>query len=516
SNAADGSADQTAQARVFQSEGIGLDTTFSSFPKRWGYMTGSGLPMKFLDTRTGAVIGVYEQATQYEDDIQLLSNSYGLGWDLNTAEQHYQQSLSDSLNKYNTVVTMLFHPDEWIASGHQSFATPVLQYAQSHSIPMPSTASWLSFWQGRRAANLTAPSFSSNTLTFGTSGGPSGLTLMVPAASGANAISALAVDGASQSFTVATYQGIAYPTVSRGAGAHNIAVTYAPAGRILGTITPAAAATATMIQVQSASVSESVQPASDGSYAVGPLPAGNYTVTPVSSGYTFAPASQSVAVAGSDVSGVNFAGTVNPETLFTTQTPAAVNLSDGSNVNYELGTAFTSGVAGSITAIRFWKDSNETGTHTGHLWSATGQALATVTFANETASGWQQQNLATPVQISANQQYVVSVNTGATFYVATVGGLATQVTNLDVSSVVGANGVFGSPGQFPTSTFNHTNYFRDVVFVPGGGSGTGAQILGQVTPAAASASTTIQVQSSASTQSFQVATDGTYATGPLP
>src|SRR5215831_16654395 len=515
SNAADGSADQTAQAKLFQSAGIALDTTFSAFPKRWGYMTGSCLPMKFPDTTTGSVIGVYEQATQYEDDIQLLSTAYGLNWDINTAEQHYQQSLSDSFNKYNTVVTMLFHPDEWIANGHQAFATPVLQYARSHSIPMPSTASWLSFWQGRTAASLTGTAFSSNTLTFSTSGGPAGLTLMVPAASGASAVSAFGVDGTPQSFTVATYQGIAYATVTLGAGAHNIAVTYAPAGRILGTVTPAAAATVTTIQVQSASVTESVQPASDGSYAVGPLPAGTYTVTPASSGYTFAPATQSVAVASSDVTGVNFAGTVNPETLFTTQTPAAVNLSDGSNVNYELGTAFTSDVAGSITAFRFWKGSSETGTHTGHLWSATGQLLASATFSNETASGWQQQNLAAPVQISANTQYVVSVNTGATFYVDTVGGLATQVINLDLRSVVGANGVFGPPGQFPTNTFNNSNYFRDIMFVPGSGSGTGATISGQVSPVAAAASTTIQVQSGSSIQTFPVASDGTYATTPL-
>jgi hypothetical protein len=193
-------------------------------------------------------------------------------------------------------------------------------------------------------------------------------------------------------------------------------------------------------------------------------------VTPVSSSFSFTPASQSVTLGSSNVTGVNFSGTPNttsPETLFTTQTPASVNLSDGSNVNYELGTAFTSDVAGNVSAIRFWKASNETGTHTGNLWSATGQLLASVTFSNETASGWQQQALAAPVHIAANTTYVVTVNTGATFYVATTGGLASQIVNTDLSSVVGANGVFGPPGQFPTSTFNNSNYFRDVVFAPG-------------------------------------------------
>jgi hypothetical protein len=42
-----------------------------------------------------------------------------------------------------------------------------------------------------------------------------------------------------------------------------------------------------------------------------------------------------------------------------------------------------------LTALRFWKGANEGSTHTGHVWTATGQLLATVTFSNESASGWQ-------------------------------------------------------------------------------------------------------------------------------
>jgi hypothetical protein len=85
-----------------------------------------------------------------------------------------------------------------------------------------------------------------------------------------------------------------------------------------------------------------------------------------------------------------------------------------------------------------------------------------VIFANETASGWQQQSLPTPLAITASTQYVVSVNTGNTFYVATNSGLASAIINQDLSTVVGNNGVFGPPGTFPTSSFQNTNYFRDI------------------------------------------------------
>jgi hypothetical protein len=153
------------------------------------------------------------------------------------------------------------------------------------------------------------------------------------------------------------------------------------------------------------------------------------------------------------------------ETLFTAQTPAETNFSNGPN--YELGTAFTSNIAGQITAVRFWKAPSEGGTHIGNVWSSTGQLLASVTFANETASGWQQQALANPLTIAPNTIYVVSVNTGATYFVYTPGGLSSQVSNENLTSVGGNNGLAGNPGVFPT-IITGNNFFRDIVFVPAG------------------------------------------------
>ena len=46
----------------------------------------------------------------------------------------------------------------------------------------------------------------------------------------------------------------------------------------------------------------------------------------------------------------------------------------------EVGTRFRTAVAGHIQGVRFYKGSANTGTHVGHLWTATGQLLGTVTF----------------------------------------------------------------------------------------------------------------------------------------
>jgi hypothetical protein len=154
------------------------------------------------------------------------------------------------------------------------------------------------------------------------------------------------------------------------------------------------------------------------------------------------------------------------ETLLTTQTPQSLAVSDGATANHELGVRFTSTASGQITAIRFWKDSRETGSHVGHIWSASGQLLASVGFVSETASGWQQQSLAAPLAVNANTVYVVTVNTGNAYYVTTRNGLATKIVNHELSSIVGNNGVIGPPGRFPVSDFGASNYFRDVVFTP--------------------------------------------------
>ncbi|MCA1365772.1 DUF4082 domain-containing protein, partial [Bradyrhizobium sp. IC4059] len=140
------------------------------------------------------------------------------------------------------------------------------------------------------------------------------------------------------------------------------------------------------------------------------------------------------------------------------------NANDG--VGYELGMRFTSDTSGSIQAIRYYKAPGETGPHIGHIWSATGQELATVTFTNEGESGWQQQALATPLTIQAGTTYIVSVNINSN-YVSTTQGFASAISNGGLNAPVGA-GVFDlSKGAFPTNVYQNANYFRDVVFAAG-------------------------------------------------
>ena len=136
----------------------------------------------------------------------------------------------------------------------------------------------------------------------------------------------------------------------------------------------------------------------------------------------------------------------------------------------ELGVKFRTDVAGSITGIRFYKGSGNNGIHTGSLWSSSGLLLATGTFTNETASGWQQLAFATPVPILVNTTYIASYHSNAGLAVD-VGYFVTHgVDNAPLhalqSGVDGANGVFlyGPGGQFPFNGSTGQNYWVDVTF----------------------------------------------------
>ena len=152
-----------------------------------------------------------------------------------------------------------------------------------------------------------------------------------------------------------------------------------------------------------------------------------------------------------------------------TSTPTYPNANDGEPL--ELGFKFRSDTPGYITGIRFYKGAGNTGTHVGHLWSASGLMLAEATFVSETTSGWQQVNFATPVAINANSEYIASYfspNGGFSVdwgYFAN-GGVASAPLYALGNGVSGGNGlyVYGATGGFPNNSFNAGNYWVDVVF----------------------------------------------------
>ncbi len=120
--------------------------------------------------------------------------------------------------------------------------------------------------------------------------------------------------------------------------------------------------------------------------------------------------------------------------------------------------------------MRFYKYAQNTGTHVGNLWSASGTRLGTVTFSGESASGWQTATFATPIAIAANTTYVISYHTNTGYYPSTNPGFATAVNTPPLHGLAdgasGGNGVYAysASSVFPSQSWQSSNYWVDVVF----------------------------------------------------
>lgn len=157
-------------------------------------------------------------------------------------------------------------------------------------------------------------------------------------------------------------------------------------------------------------------------------------------------------------------------TIFGTTVPAVTSGSDTAAV--ELGVTVIPRVNGVVSAVRFYKGTANLGVHAGSLWNAAGSRLATVTFANETASGWQVATFASPVSVTAGQRYVVSYYAPRGRYAAAGSFFTSTYTRGDLTVPVNG-GVYryGTSG-YPTSSYNASNYYVDLVFRPTGSTPT--------------------------------------------
>lgn len=222
----------------------------------------------------------------------------------------------------------------------------------------------------------------------------------------------------------------------------------------------------------------------------GPHVPGTLTYDAASQTATFTPSTQlalgatfTASVQGADVWGRTMASTTMwsfttgttppaytcPCSMFDTgATPAVAD--SGEYAAVELGIRFTSAINGTVTGIRFYKGTANTGTHTGTLWTANGALLATGTFTNESASGWQKLTFATPVTVTADTLYVASYYAPNGNYSYTTGYLGyphiDYPLTAQASTPAQGNGTYnyGSSSAFPGTAGNGTNYWVDVTF----------------------------------------------------
>jgi|GEM_PF-1912525 len=152
-----------------------------------------------------------------------------------------------------------------------------------------------------------------------------------------------------------------------------------------------------------------------------------------------------------------------PQGIWQGVTPPSV---DSSTSPVEIGQKFVSRVTGQAVGVQFYKDTTNTGIHTGTLWDNSGNQLATVTFSAETASGWQIGYFSTPVTLTPQTTYVVSayMPDGHESYDSNYSSTGHGTSTLSTGSL---NAVFGTSAGYPsTPGFGNAGYAVDIAFAP--------------------------------------------------
>ena len=181
-------------------------------------------------------------------------------------------------------------------------------------------------------------------------------------------------------------------------------------------------------------------------------------------------------------------GNTCPCSLFASDAvPASPPATDTGSV--ELGMRWRPSVDGYVTGVRFFKGTGNSGTHVGNLWSSDGTRLGTVTFTDESTTGWQSAEFGEAIPVLAGQQYTVSYLAPAGRYSADGAFFNAGVSNPPLSAPSsadgGGNGVYayGSTSRYPDASYNASNYYVDVRFQTTAPADTRAPHLVGLSPA---------------------------------
>ncbi len=210
---------------------IAMDTNFYHYGvwlkngATWahGYITGSGLPMKFVQL-DGTILPIYQQATQLVDEQLLVGIAPGIE-NLSGADATLvsQQLIDASLAGNYAALTAMFHVDYYGYTDSTYWAEHTMDYATSKGVPIWNADQWLSFTQARHDANLTNLSWSPYTLSF--SANPTTtLTLMVPASYNGHSINS--VSGGAITYTVQAINSVNMALFTAPAGSNVYTVVY--------------------------------------------------------------------------------------------------------------------------------------------------------------------------------------------------------------------------------------------------------------------------------------------------
>ena len=194
--------DWASQPKTKLAHGIKLDTNYYNYPGSWmgsrpGFMTGSGLVMRFADV-DGTTIDEYQAATQMTDE----------------SGQTYPANVNSLLDNavgpqgYWGVFTANMHTDLVSSPGSDA----IINSALARSVPVVSAKQILDWTDGRNASSFREFSWAGNTLGFRivANAGANGLEAMLPLQGPSGTLTTLQRGGSPVAFTTRTVKGVDY------------------------------------------------------------------------------------------------------------------------------------------------------------------------------------------------------------------------------------------------------------------------------------------------------------------
>ncbi len=466
--------DWSTHPKVEAGKGIRLDVNYYTWPGSWlqdrpGMITGSGFPMRFADL-DGTLINCYQGNTHMTDE----------------SDQTFPNTIDQLLDKavgkegFYGIFTANMHTDAATSDGSDK----IIASAKARNVPVISAKQVLTWLDGRNASSFGDLAWSENTLSFSLSvaAGAHKLEGMLPIFAGTNRLVNLTTGGVAVSYRTEKIKGIEYaffpaatgnyiatyginnpPVVTISSPANN-STFEAPANIVVDVSASKADGSVTKVEFFNGSVKlgEDVDGSNGWSFNWTNVEAGAYSL---------------IAKATDDKGAVTSSSEVKisvsvscPCSVFLPSEVPGGSLFNDSNQPLQLGMKFRASSSGFVTGVRFYKQSGNTGTHIGQLYSAAGILLAEATFVNESATGWQEVAFSSPVAISANTTYVISYHSSSGYYSVTNPYFTAGKTNGPLKALLngedGPNGLYrytNTPAM-PNSNYLSANYWVDVIF----------------------------------------------------
>ncbi|MGE5324097.1 MAG: DUF4082 domain-containing protein, partial [Actinomycetota bacterium] len=200
--------------QVELAQGIRFDTNYYYWPGTWvldrpGFMTGSGMPMRFA-TRNGAVVDVYQAATQMTDE-----SGQDYPFTVNTLLDNALGPLG-----YYGVFTVNMHNDNVDSPG----ADAIVASAQSRGVPIVSAQQMLTWLDARNNSTISAVSWDGTNLGFHlqAAAGANGLDVMIPASVGTLPLTRVLLNGFPVPFPTQSIKGMQYAFVGGATGTYRV------------------------------------------------------------------------------------------------------------------------------------------------------------------------------------------------------------------------------------------------------------------------------------------------------